>query len=145
MKPTMKFGWRYLLVLCLLPGILIACGSSSTTGGSLTGVVWQLTNVKFDGQNTSNTISQPANYTIEFQTNNTANVKADCNMASLNYSTNGTQLTVTAGPMTLVYCGPASLSSEYVHALQQATSYTLQGDTLTINSGSNGTMNFKQS
>jgi len=83
--------------------------------------------------------------TIEFQTNGTANVKADCNMANLSYTTNGNQLTITAGPMTLVYCGPASLSDQYVHALQQATSYTLQGNTLTINSGTNGTMSFKQS
>jgi heat shock protein HslJ len=145
MKPAMKFGWRYLFVLYLIPGILVACGSSSTSGGTLTGAVWQLTDVKFDGQSTSNTISQPDKYTIEFQINNTANVKADCNMASLGYSTNGNQLTITAGPMTLVYCGPDSLSDQYVHALQQATSYTLQGDTLTINSGSNGTMNFKKS
>ena len=53
MKPAMKLIWRYLFVLCLIPGILVACGSGSTSGGSLTGVVWQLTNVKFDGQNTN--------------------------------------------------------------------------------------------
>jgi heat shock protein HslJ len=144
MLHTMKFGWRFLYILCLIPGILVACGSSATSGGSLTGVVWQLTDVKFDGQNTFNTISQPDKFTIEFQTNNTANVKADCNSANLGYSINGNQLTITAGPTTLVYCGPDSLSDQYLHALQQATSYTLQGNTLTINSGSNGTMNFKQ-
>ncbi len=66
-------------------------------------------------------------------------------MTNLNYSTNGNQLTIKAGPMTLVYCGPDSLSDQYLHALQQAISYTLQGNTLTINSGSNGTINFKQS
>ena len=145
MIPAKKLRWRYFFVICLIPGILVACGSSLTSGVSLTGVVWQLTDVKFDGQNTSNTISQPDKFTIEFQTNNTANVKADCNMANLSYTTNGNQLTITAGPMTLVYCGPDSLSDQYVHALQQANYYTLQGDTLTINSGSNGTMNFKKS
>ena len=144
MIPAMKLRWRYFFVLCLIPGILVACGSSSTSGGSLTGVVWQLTDVKFDGQNTSNTISQPDKFTIEFQTNNTANVKADCNMAHLTYTTNGNQLTIKAGPMTLVYCGTASLSNEFVQALQEATTYTVQGSTLTINSGSNGTMNFRQ-
>src|SRR6266487_5151151 len=127
MLPAMKFGWRYLFVLCLIPGILVACGSSSTSGGSLTGVVWQLTNVKFDGQSTTNIISEPDKYTIEFQTNSTANVKADCNMESLTYSTNGNQLTIKQGPMTLAYCGPAYLSDQYLHALQQATSYTVQG------------------
>jgi heat shock protein HslJ len=145
MTSAMKFEWRYLLVLCLLPGFFVACSSSSTSGGSLTGVVWQLTDVKFDGQNTSNTVAQPDKFTIEFQTNGTANVKADCNMANLSYSINGDQLTIKAGPMTLVYCGPDSLSDQYLHALQQATSYMLQGDTLTINSGSNGNMKFKKS
>ena len=145
MLPAIKFGWHYLFVLCLIPGILVACGSSSTSSGSLTGVVWQLTNVKFSGQSTSNTISEPYNYTIEFQTNGIAIVKADCNTAHLTYSTNGNHLTMTAGPMTLAYCGTGSLSSEFVQALQQATSYTLQGNTLTINTGSNGSMNFKQS
>jgi heat shock protein HslJ len=145
MIPAIKFGWRYLFVLCPIPGFLVACGSSSTSGGSLTGVTWQLTDVKFDGQNTTNTISQPDKFTIEFQSNGTANVKADCNVANLSYTTNGNQLTIKAGPMTLVYCGSASLSDQYLHALQTATSYPLQGDTLTINSGSNGTMNFKMS
>ena len=145
MIPPIKPIWHYLFVLCLIPGILVACGSSSTSGGSLTNVVWQLTGVKFDGQSTSNTISQPDQYTIQFQTNGTANVKADCNIANLSYTTNSNQLNITAGPMTLVYCGTASLSDQYVHALQQATSYTLQGNTLTINTGTNGTMNFKMS
>ena len=67
MLPAIKFGCRYLFVLCLIQGILVACASSSTSGGSLTGVVWQLTNVKFDGQSTSNIISEPEKYTIEFQ------------------------------------------------------------------------------
>jgi heat shock protein HslJ len=145
MLPAIKFGCRYLFVLCLIQGILVACASSSTSGGSLTGVVWQLTNVKFDGQSTSNIISEPEKYTIEFQTSGTAIVKADCNMANLTYSTNGNQLTIKAGPMTLAYCGTGSLSNEYVQALQQATTYTVQDNTLTIHSGSNGTMNFKQS
>ena len=145
MLPAIKFGWHYLFVLCLIPGILVACGSSSTSGRSINGVVWQLTNVKFGGQSASNTISEPSNYTIEFQTNSTANVKADCNMAHLTYTTNGNQLTMTAGPMSLAYCGTGSLSNEFVQALQHATSYTLQGNTLTINTGSNGAMNFKQS
>jgi len=145
MIPPIKFGWRYLFVLCLIPGILVACGSSSTSGGSLTGVVWQLTNVKFDGQSTTNIISEPDKFTIEFQTNNTANVKADCNSANLSYSTNGNQLTIKPGPTTLVYCVSDSLSDQYLHALQQATSYTLQVSTLTINFGSNGAMNFRMS
>jgi heat shock protein HslJ len=145
MLPAIKFGWHYLFVLCLIPGILVACGSSSTSGGSLNGVVWQLTNVKFDGQSASNTISEPSNNNIEFQTNGTANVKADCNMAHLTYTTNGNQLTMTARPMTLAYCGTGSLSNEFVQALQHTTSYTLQDNTLIINTGSNGTMNFKQS
>jgi heat shock protein HslJ len=144
MSSTLKFGWRFLFALCLIPGILAACTSNSSSGGSLTGVTWQLTSVKFDGQNTNSIISEPGLYTITFQTNGTANVKADCNMASLTYTTNGNQLTIHAGPMTLAYCGTASLSSEFVNALEQATSYSLQGSTLTINSGSNGTMDFRQ-
>jgi hypothetical protein len=59
MISTMKFGWRYLFVLYLIPGIFVACGSSSASGGTLTAVVWQLTEVKFDGQSTSNTVAQP--------------------------------------------------------------------------------------
>ena len=145
MSSTLKSRWRFLFVLCLIPAFLVACGSSSSSGGSLTGVTWQLTSVKFDGQSTSNIISEPDNYTITFQTNGTANVKADCNSAALTYTTSGNQLTIKAGPMTHVYCGSVSLSNEYVQALEQATSYSIQGSTLTINTGSNGTMTFKQS
>ena len=144
MIPAMKSVQRYFFVLCLIPGILVACGSSSTSGGSLTGVTWQLTDVKFDGQSTNSIISEPDLYTITFQTDGTANVKADCNNATLSYTTNSNQLTIKPGIMTLVYCGTASLSNEFVQALQVATTYTVQGSTLTINSGSNGSMNFKQ-
>ncbi len=143
MSSTLKFGWRALFVLCLIPAILAACTTNSS-GGSLTGVTWQLTSVKFDGQSTNNIISEPGKYTVTFQTNGTANVKADCNSASLTYTTNGSQLSIKAGPMTLVYCGEASLSNEFVQALEQATSYSVQGGTLTINTGSNGIMTFKQ-
>ncbi len=143
MASKFKFGWLALFVLCLIPAILAACTTNSS-GGSLTGVNWQLTSVKFDGQNTNNVISEPGNYTITFQTNGTANVKADCNNAALTYTTNGNQLTIKSGPTTLVYCGEASLSNEYLIALQHATTFSVQGGTLTINTGSNGTMTFKQ-
>jgi heat shock protein HslJ len=136
--------WRYLFILCLIPGILVACSSGSSSGGSLTGITWQLTDVKFDGQSTDSIISEPDLYTITFQTDSTANVKADCNNAALSYTTNGNQLTIKSGPMTLVYCGTASLSNEFVQALQEATTYNVQGSTLTINSGSNGSMIFRQ-
>lgn len=144
MLPASKPGWRSLFILCFIPAILVACSTGSSVGGSLTGVTWQLTNVKFDGQSASNIISEPDLYTITFQTDGSANVKADCNMAHLTYTTSANKLTMKAGPMTLVYCGSASLSNEFVQALQQATSYTVQNNTLTINSGSNGSMNFRQ-
>src|SRR5437667_6655447 len=106
MSSTFKFGWRLLFLLCFIPGILVACSSGSSSGSSLTGVTWQLSSVKFDGQSTNSIISETDRYTITFQTDGTANVKADCNTAALTYTTNGNQLSIKAGPMTLVYCGP---------------------------------------
>ncbi len=145
MIPAFKFRWLYLVILGLLPALLTACGITyPPSGGSLTGVVWQLQNVQIDGSNTSTTVNQPANYTIEFQTDGTAQIKADCNTANFGYSTSGYQLTMTAGPTTLVFCGSHSLSEPYLQALEHATSYSLQGDTLTINTGLNGYMNFKK-
>ncbi|HYA99625.1 MAG TPA: META domain-containing protein [Ktedonobacteraceae bacterium] len=143
MSSALKFGWGALFVLFLIPAILAACTSNSS-GGSLTGVNWQLTSVTFNGQSTNNIISEPGNYTITFQTNGTANVKADCNNAALTYTTNGDQLSIKAGPMTLAFCGEASLSNAYVQALEQATSFSVQGGTLTIDTGSKGSMIFKQ-
>lgn len=144
MIPAIKLAWRSLFVLCIIPAMLAACTTNSSSSASLTGVTWQLTSVTFDGQSTSNIISEPNNYTITFQTNGTANVKADCNTAILSYTTSGNQLTIKAGPMSLAYCGSASLSNEFVLALEKATTYSLQGSTLTINTSSKGIMNFKQ-
>ena len=145
MIPVFKFRWLYFVFLGLLPALLTACGiTNPASAGSLTGVVWQLQTVQFDGSNTSTTINQPASYTIEFQTSGTANIKADCNTANFGYSISGNQLTITGGPTTLAYCGSASLSNPYLIALEHAVSYSLQGDTLTINSGLNGYMNFKK-
>lgn len=145
MIPAFKFRWYFLLALGLLPGLLMACGGSSSTasGGGITGVVWHLQNLKPDGSSTTISISQPASYTIEFQTGGTAHIKADCNVANFSYSISGNQLAIASGPSTLAYCGSDSHSDAFLNALQHATTYALQGDSLTINSGTNGSMNFK--
>ena len=64
MIPAIKPIRRLLFILCFIPGILVACSSGSSSGGSLTGVTWQLTDVKFDGQSTNSIISEPDLYII---------------------------------------------------------------------------------
>lgn len=89
-------------------------------------------------------VPDPQNYTITFNTDGTADIKADCNSVTANYTTSGNDLTITLGASTLMYCGDASQDTIYLASLGQVTSYAIvNGDLQLIFSGDNGKMDFK--
>ncbi len=78
------------------------------------------------------TAPNPANYTIQFKPSGTADVKADCNSASAAYQADETNLTITAGPMTLMACPPPTLDTEFLKQLGQVSSYFFDGNNLIL-------------
>lgn len=131
-----------LVILIAASSLAAACTGA---GSSLTGKTWYLT----AGTDTTPAWqwavppAESANYTITFNTDGTFNAKADCNQVSGSYQTSGSDgLTIEPGPSTLAYCGDGSLDSLFTAALAAATTYKVDGSTLTLTMTGGGTLQF---
>ncbi len=83
-------------------------------------------------------VPYPENYIITFAEDGTYSIKADCNRGSGNFILDGNELTLNPGPITLAYCGPESLDTQYLALLSNVTSISLDNDQLVLNLGENG-------
>jgi heat shock protein HslJ len=107
----------------LLVGLLALVGCASAeeptaapAGSTITGIVWQWTNVINQTTDETTTVPDPASYTIIFNEDGTFTGTADCNEISGIYSqVNG--FTITPSTATRAICGDASLGAQYVNLL----------------------------
>jgi heat shock protein HslJ len=91
---------------------------------------WQRTDMN-DG--TTNTVPNPAQYTLELLPDGTGGIRADCNIGNLEYMLSGANgIDITLGVSTLVACPPGSLDTLYRQQLEAASAYQVQGDTLVL-------------
>ena len=135
------FGLTLFIVLALA---LSACGTGSSP--TLTGTLWQWTAMQTTVPASQSAVppSDVSKYTITFNTDGTADIKADCNNVTANYTTSGNDLTITLGASTLMYCGDASQDTIFLTSLGQVGSYTLEdGGLQLIFPGDNGKMDFR--
>jgi heat shock protein HslJ len=113
--------------------LVAACGGS---GSDLTGKTWQATSITtttpaFQGMVPPD---QAANYTITFQSDGNAAIKADCNNVTATYTTgDNNAITITLGASTMAFCGEASLDQAFTAALAAAKTYEVSGSTLKLN------------
>jgi heat shock protein HslJ len=127
-------------------------GSGATTPPTSTGSnVQRLTTGVWKWQQSADssgqtwTSSNPANYTIQFNPDGTAMLKADCNNAGAMYQADETNLTITPGPTTLMACPPPTLGSEFLMQLGQVSSYFFDGnDLILLWKMDSGSMKFSQ-
>jgi heat shock protein HslJ len=122
---------------------LAACGTGSSTP-TLTGTVWQWTAMQETVPASQSVVPDPQNYTITFNTDGTAAIKADCNNVTATYTTSGSSLSITLGASTLMYCGDASQDTIYLASLAKVSSYAIENGQLQLifpNDG--GKMDFK--
>jgi heat shock protein HslJ len=134
------FSLTLFVVLALA---LAACGTASSTP-SLTGTVWQWTAMQETAPAHQSVVPDPQNYTITFNADGTAAIKADCNNVTATYITSGSSLTLTLGASTLMYCGDASQDTLYLASLGKVSSYAIENGQLQLifpNDG--GKMDFK--
>lgn len=87
------------------------------------------------------TVDKPENYWIEFKPEGGLGVKADCNGGGANYEMSGNKLTISSVISTQIFCGERSHAARFVSGLENAQSFSVEGNTLTIKSG-NDTMKF---
>lgn len=109
---------------------------------ALTGATWGWFSMA-DPQGVT-AVDDPSNYTIVFNEDGTANIKADCNNVLANYTVDGSNISILMGPSTLAACAPDSLDQVYLSALSNAAIYFFEDDNLMIDlAADGGTMSFK--
>ena len=133
---------RFLLVALVVASIVLLAACSS--GSGLTGKDWKLTAITTQTPAFQGVVptADQANYTINFNSDGNFSAKADCNQLAGTYTTSGSSLTITPGPMTLAACPEGSFSDQYVAALGQAASYAIANNQLTITLNGGGTLVF---
>lgn len=125
-------GLAALAALLTLAGPIAqrARSAQPADGAALTGVVWQWQ----QSITSSDSVApdDPSRYTVEFQVDGRANVRADCNRGSGTYTVTDNQLSFGPIATTLIGCPPGSLDSVFLRQLNDAGAYAVDGDRLYI-------------
>jgi heat shock protein HslJ len=102
----------------------------STT--SLVDVLWEWTGLKQTEPETQDAVPNPELYSVVFLEDGSLRVRADCNTAVGEYTSDGNSLTITLGAMTMAACGAGSYSDPFVMMLGQVGSYQLAENQLVL-------------
>ncbi len=90
-------------------------------------------------------VPDPANYTILFNEDGTASIKADCNQVMASYTVDESNISITMGPSTLAACAPESLDQVYLAGLGNVAIYFFEeGDLYMDLKADGGTMRFAE-
>ncbi len=116
--------------------------AAAITDDALTAQAWQW--VSFMDQSAGEIpVTDPQNYTVDFQPDGTIQVKADCNNASGTYTADGSNMSIALGPTTRVACSPESNSEQFLSYLGGAALYSITNGRLQIElMADSGTMTF---
>ena len=117
-------------------------GVPGTPGADLMGVTWEWVSVIDPmGQTTA---SDPTRYTLVFNADGTVSVKADCNNGSGTYITDGTNLSLTMGPITAAACPEDTQDQLFLNSLTSAAAYeVVDGELFITLQAESGTMIFR--
>jgi heat shock protein HslJ len=100
---------------------------------SLAGPTWQWTAEQETNSAGQPVIADPTAYTIEFLTNGTVNVRADCNMLTGTYSVGvPLDLTIAVATPTNTACGETSHDRVYLEYLSRVSSYSTHNGELKL-------------
>lgn len=123
---------KYLWMILIAAWACTSCDSGASTSSLFEAQGrWQLQNFALDDGSTTE-IPFPENYTIRFNADGNAQVRADCNLCTGDYQVESTTLTIGLLACTRAFCGPDSFDNQYIAALSSTSSYTRRGDELSL-------------
>lgn len=139
---TLRASSRGLALIALVAAVAVA---GCQSGDSLAGPTWQWTALQETNPAGQAVTPDPANYTIEFLTDGTVNVKADCNSLSGTYTVGvPLDLTIDLATTTMAACGDPSLDAIFLESLGRVVSYSTGGGELKLDLADDaGAMQFK--
>ena len=105
-------------------------GPAETEPMSLTGTAWQWVETVTPVETVA--AADPTRYTITFNEDGTAAIKADCNQVTATYTADASTLSIVPGASTLAMCPEDSQGTAFVTALSSAAVYFFQDGFLYI-------------
>lgn len=136
-------NWKHVVLMGLSISTLYACmqedqkapETSSTLQIVGTQWQWQAFQDAADGDEARHiTVADPTQFTLTLQSDNGANIRADCNQLRWTYTLQESALTFdTLGPGTRAYCGEDSLDQSYLELLGNAATFVIADDKLYVN------------
>ena len=118
-------------ILIILSFALAACGGGKT---EVVGTTWQWEAFQDTAGIHDVSVPNPKNYTLTFNEDGTASIKADCNQVIWSYELNESQLTFdTMGPSTLAMCPEGSLDQRFLERLGNTVSFVIEDGKLYLN------------
>ena len=100
--------------------------AESMVDAQLVGVEWYWKEFQDMSDANSLTVPNPEAYTVLFNEDGTANIKADCNNVLADVTTDGSSsLSFMMGPSTMVFCGEESLDQQYLANLGAVATYVI--------------------
>lgn len=96
---------------------------SVTVNASFVNKTWRWTGLTATMPASEVRVSNPNQYTINFSSNGTYAIKADCNSGMGNYTLNKTVLKISTPTLTKVYCGDSSLDKSFLAGLTRVKSF----------------------
>ncbi len=140
-RPDMN--WKPVVLLGLSISILCSCvqEDQSTSDAARTSEIvgtkwqWQAFQDAADGDEARDiTVPDPAQHTLTLQSDNSADIRADCNQLRWTYTLQGSSLAFdTLGPGTRAYCGEESLDQRYLELLGNTATYVMTDGKLYVN------------
>ncbi len=138
------------LVACLVAaGCVVACSATPGSDGPLeaagengiTGIIWEWTSTSTPVEVVD--VGEPDKYTMVLGPDGQAQIQADCNRATATYTIEGNSINIGPMAMTLMECGPESLSDRYAQDLSAAAVVFVEdGDLFLDLRADGGTMRF---
>jgi heat shock protein HslJ len=138
------------VVVAMIVILALAVAPPRPPGTVLTGTTWQWTRATTGPGDAPLVVPDPPKYTIEFSSDSTFRVAADCTTVSGTYRVvpagrtglSSTGLTLRPDPYTPASCGPDSLSDAFLQGLWSTARFVIADSKLTISRSTQGTMTF---
>jgi heat shock protein HslJ len=118
-------------------GTMLFTGSQGlTSAAGLVGPKWYWLGTQSSADPVK--VAQPIKYTLEFLSNGTVNVKADCNTGSGTYKVEGNHITFGPIGMTRMACPPGSQDTQFLQGLSAVRTFEIDGNNMmfVLNNGS---------
>jgi heat shock protein HslJ len=104
----------------------------------IVGVIWEWERFIDTAGINNITVPYPSSYRLELHPDGRFDLKADCNLASGNYTLESSSLSLEFGPMTLAECEQGSLYNDYLSRLEYVVTFVHQDDQLYLNMWADG-------